>query len=104
MADISFVPQQTDHSESAVSSMVAGFGQLNYVASCRSSTVEGASDVSPSHLFHFAYCTCRSFVVLGCCCACWFFVLVLCFACAAGIFLIIVADVSRLLNRSLQLC
>ena len=48
-----------------VRAMVAGFGQLNYVASCRSSTTEGASDVSPSHLFHFAYCTCRSFVVLG---------------------------------------
>ena len=55
-----------------VSSMVAGYGQLNYVASCWSSTTEGASDVSPSHLFHFAYCTCRSFVVLGCFCACCF--------------------------------
>ena len=72
MADISSVPQQTDHSEISlcvVSSMVAGYGQLNYVASCWSSTTEGASDVSPSHLFHFAYCTCRSFVVLGCFCA-----------------------------------
>ena len=45
--------------------MVAGYGQLNYVASCWSSTTEGASDVSPFHLFHFAYCTCRFFVVLG---------------------------------------
>ena len=84
--------------------MVAGYGQLNYVASCWSSTTEGASDVSPFHLFHFAYCTCRSFVVLGCFCACCFLLcLVLCFACAAGIFLIIVADVSRwptMLNRS----
>ena len=33
--------------------MVAGYGQLNYVASCWSSTTEGASDVSPFHLFHF---------------------------------------------------
>ena len=74
------------------------------VASCWSSTTEGASDVSPFHLFHFAYCTCRSFVVSGCVCACCFLLcLVLCFACAAGIFLIIVADVSRwptMLNRS----
>ena len=31
--------------------MVAWYGQLNYVASCWSSTTEGASDVSPSHLF-----------------------------------------------------
>ena len=54
--------------------MVAGFGQLNYVASCGSSTTEGASDVSPSHLFHFAYCTCRSFVVLGGGCLCLLFV------------------------------
>ena len=75
--------------------MVAGFGQLNYVASCRSSTTEGASDVSPSHLFHFAYCTCRSFVVLGGGCLCLLFVFFLCFACAGGIFLILIADVSR---------
>ena len=68
--------------------MVAGFGQLNYVASCRSSTTEGASDV-------FAYCTCRSFVVLGGGCLCLLFVFFLCFACAGGIFLILIADVSR---------
>ena len=75
--------------------MVAGFGQLNYVASCRSSTTEGASDVSPSHLFTLP--TARAVPLL-----CWvvvvrvgFLCLVLCFACAAGIFLIIVADVSR---------
>ena len=38
-------------------------GQLNYVASCGSSTTEGASDVSLSHLFHLPSSTCRmSFV------------------------------------------
>ena len=33
-------------------------GQLTYVASYRSSATESASDVSSSHLFRFAYCTC----------------------------------------------
>ena len=42
---------------------LAGLGQLNYVASCGSSTTEGASDVSLSHLFHLPSSTCRvSFV------------------------------------------
>ena len=61
---------------------MTGLGQLNYVASCRSSTTESASDVSPSHLFHLAYCTCRFFVglwVLGVGCVCFFcLVLVFC--------------------------
>ena len=68
------------------------------MASCGSSTTEGASDVSPFHLFHSAYCMCRFLL-------CWFVVLLVFFvgfvcvlfrfACAAGIFLTIVADVSR---------
>ena len=80
--------------------MVAGFGQLNYVASCRSSTTESASE---SHrLTFFTLPTARAvpllcWVVVVCvCCLC----LVLCFACAAGIFLILIADVSTMLNRS----
>ena len=44
-----------------------GLGQLNYVASCRSSTTEGASDVSLSHLFHLPSSTCRVFCLLVCC-------------------------------------
>ena len=70
-------------------------GQLHFVASCWSSTTEGASDVSPFHLFTLP--TARAVSLL-----CWvvLFVLVFvvfgsCFACAVGIFLIIVADVSR---------
>ena len=43
---------------------MTGLGQLNYVASCRSSTTEGASNVSLSHLFHLASSTCRVFVCL----------------------------------------
>ena len=42
-------------------SIVTGLGQLNYVASCRSSTTESASDVSPSHHFHLASGTCHIF-------------------------------------------
>ena len=34
-------------------------GSWNYVASSGSSTTEGASDVSPSHLFHLSPGTCR---------------------------------------------
>ena len=49
--------------------------------------------------FHSAYCMCRFLLcwfVLFACVFCWFCLcLVLCFACAAGIFLTIVADVSR---------
>ena len=45
---------------------MTGLGQLNYVASCRSSTTEGASDVSPSHLFHLASGTCRVFGFVLC--------------------------------------
>ena len=52
--------------------MVAGFGQLNYVASCRSSTTESASDVSPSHLFHFATARAVLFVLGGGCLFCLF--------------------------------
>ena len=77
------------------------------MASCGSSTTEGASDVSPFHLFHSAYCMCRFLLcwfVLFACVFCWFCLcLVLCFACAAGIFLTVVADVSRwptMLHRS----
>ena len=42
------------------------------MASCGSSTTEGASDVSPFHLFHFAYCMCR--FLLGWLGVCVFFV------------------------------
>ena len=45
---------------------MTGLGQLNYVASCRSSNTEGASDVSLSHLFHLASSTCRVLVCLCC--------------------------------------
>ena len=34
-------------------------GSWNYVASSGGSTTEGASDVSPSHLFHLSPGTCR---------------------------------------------
>ena len=62
-----------------------------------------ASDVSPSHLFHFACCTCRSFVVLGggCLCLLCLFGSVFCM-CSRQLFDLI-ADVSRwptMLNRS----
>ena len=62
---------------------MTGLGQLNYVASCRSSTTEGASDVSLSHLFHLPSSTCR----VCCLCVCWVlvvFVCVVCFPCFAG--------------------
>ena len=67
-------------------------GQLNYVASCRSSTTEGASDVSPSHLFHLASGTCR---VFGLFCVLGVFVFGVCFpcfACAGGFFLILIEN------------
>ena len=69
---------------------MTGLGQLNYVASCRSSTTEGASDVSLSHLFHLASCTCRAFVLFVCCVLVVFVfgVCFLCFAGAGGFFLI----------------
>ena len=71
---------------------MTGLGQLNYVASCRSSNTEGASDVSLSHLFHLASSTCRVLVlfvwrVVGGVCFC-FVVCFLCFAGARGFFLI----------------
>ena len=41
-------------------------GSWNYVASSGSSTAEGASDVSPSHLFHPFPGTCRWLSLCGC--------------------------------------
>ena len=63
---------------------MTGLGQLNYVASCRSSTTEGASDVSLSHLFHLSSSTCRVFVCL--CVVFWVVCVfaVVCFSCFAG--------------------
>ena len=67
------------------------------MASCGSSTTEGASDVSPFHLLHSAYCMCRFLL--------WFvlFACVVLFGCVwfpvlhvrKAFFLTIVADVSR---------
>ena len=57
------------------------------MASCGSSTTEGASDVSPFHLFHSAYCMCRFLLglfVLFACVLLFRLCLVPCFACAAG--------------------
>ena len=69
------------------------------MASCGSSTTEGASDVSPFHLFSLCLLHVPFSVVLFCCVACFFLFglvcVLFCFACAAGIFLTIVADVSR---------
>ena len=59
---------------------MTGLGQLNYVASCRSSTTEGASDVSLSHLFHLASSTCRVFVFVCVLCFGWCVFFVLLFA------------------------
>ena len=58
-------------------------GSWNYVASSGSSTTEGASDVSLSHLFHLSPSTCRlfclgSFVVLVWVGFCFVFFLVFC--------------------------
>ena len=67
------------------------------MASCGSSTTEGASDVSPFHLFHSAYCMCRFllgwFVLFACVVfgGVWFPVLHV----RQAFFLTIVADVSR---------
>ena len=47
-------------------------GSWNYVTSSGSSTTEGASDVSLSHLFHLPPGTCRVFCFVG------VFVVVLC--------------------------
>ena len=66
---------------------MTGLGLLNYVASCRSSTTEGGSDVSLSHLFHLASSTCRVFVCLFVCCVLvgvWVVLFVVCFPCFAG--------------------
>ena len=41
-------------------------GSWNFVASSGSSTTEGASNVSPSHLFHSPPSTCRWFSLCGC--------------------------------------
>ena len=38
------------------------------MASSGSSTTEGASDVSLSHLFHLSPSTCRLFLFVFCCC------------------------------------
>ena len=73
---------------------MTGLGQLDYVASCRSSTAESASDVSLSHLFHLLSSTCRVVLFVcvlffGWCLGC--FVCVVCFPCfasARGLFLI----------------
>ena len=46
-------------------------GSWNYVASSGSSTTEGASDVSLSHLFHLSPSTCRLFLFVFCCCVVW---------------------------------
>ena len=65
---------------------MTGLGQLNYVASCRSSTTEGASDVSLSHLFHLPSSTCRVFCLFVCCVlvGVWVVVCVVCFPCFAS--------------------
>ena len=64
-------------------------GSWNYVASSGSSTTEGASDVSLSHLFHLSPSTCRLFC-LGFVCVglVWvlFCVFVWCFAGVGGFF------------------
>ena len=66
-------------------------GSWNYVASSGSSTTEGASDVSLSHLFHLSPGTCRLFLfvfLLLCCVLGWFLFCVFssCFASAWSCF------------------
>ena len=63
---------------------MTGLGQLNYVASCRSSTTEGASDVSLSHLFHLPSSTCRVFVCL--CVVFWLVFGLFCLCCLLPVF------------------
>ena len=57
--DMRYKIQKWNLNSEKVHAILAANARVDWVWLLAGSTTEGASDVSPFHLFHFAYCTCR---------------------------------------------